>query len=109
MSHLVLVPTKREMEVFVDTLEDVRAVFCVGACGALADGLVPGDVVVATETVEHDVRKHGRPLIPRFPSDESLVARFRSVADKPRDFRVCFGPVASVTTFTKTSYGLWEI
>lgn len=78
----------------IDHVANVDAVICVGTSGALASGLVPGDVIVGIETVEHDVRKHGRQP-PTFPSDESLLAKFRRIPDRDRDFRVHFGTIAS--------------
>ncbi|MBI1880568.1 MAG: 5'-methylthioadenosine/S-adenosylhomocysteine nucleosidase [Chloroflexi bacterium] len=71
-------------------------VICVGAAGALDDALAVGDVVIATETVEHDIRnKFGKPLTPRFSSAEAVVESFRSRLLNPGSFQVHFGPVAS--------------
>lgn len=78
----------------LDHMAPVDALLCVGTSGALAKGLVPGDVVVGMETIEHDVRKHGRQP-PRFPSHESLLAKFRRIPDRDRGFRVHFGAIAS--------------
>ena len=72
------------------------AVLCVGAAGALSEELSLGDIVIATETVEHDIKnKVGRPLIPRFRSNEIIVAEFRKMAEKKRAFNLYFGAVAS--------------
>lgn len=79
----------------IDNVGNVDAVICVGASGALGDGLFPGDVVVGVETVEHDLRKYTRESMPRFPSDESLVAKFKRLSDRERAFQVQFGAVAS--------------
>jgi adenosylhomocysteine nucleosidase len=79
----------------IDKAEGLKAVLCLGAAGAMAGELFPGDVVVATETVEHDIRKFGRPIIPRFKSDESLLNRFKGLAEKPRSYSLHFGPMAS--------------
>lgn len=51
----------------LDHSEGVELVVCFGAAGALAEGLAVGDLVLATETVEHDytLRFVSRPL-PRF-------------------------------------------
>lgn len=68
---------------------------CVGAAGALVPGLRHGDVVVGTETVEHDIRKFSRPLVPKFESDGALRDEFASLAQKPRAFDIHFGPIAS--------------
>ena len=53
-------------------------VLCIGTCGALSPALAIGDVVVATETVEHDFnRKLTEGPIPRFESDPKLLAAFQ--------------------------------
>lgn len=72
------------------------AVLCVGAAGALSEDIALGDIVIATETVEHDIKnKLGRPLIPRFRSNEIIVAEFRKISEKQRAFNLHFGAVAS--------------
>jgi adenosylhomocysteine nucleosidase len=71
-------------------------VICAGAAGALVDGLSVGDVVVATETVEHDIRnRFGKPLLPKFGGAEMVVSALRSVVPPGSPFRVHFGSVAS--------------
>jgi adenosylhomocysteine nucleosidase len=55
-------------------------VICAGAAGALVDDVGVGDVVVATETIEHDINNHiGAPLLPRFPRMPAVVEGLRSV------------------------------
>ncbi len=70
-------------------------VICAGAAGGLAPDLAVGDVVAATETVEHDIRNYfGVPLRPRFPGDAAALATLKKLAaDVP--FSLRFGPVAS--------------
>ena len=71
-------------------------VICAGAAGALVEGLSVGDVVVATETVEHDIHNEfGKPLVPRFGSAEMAVSALRSVVPLCGSFQVHFGPIAS--------------
>jgi len=79
----------------LDHLPEVDLVCCAGAAGALTAEVAPGDVVVATETVEHDytLRFATRPL-PRFPGHGVTLARLRALAPVP-GYRVHFGPVAS--------------
>lgn len=84
-----------QTQYLIDKLKSPRAVLCIGAAGALTGEMEPGDIVVATETVEHDIRKFGHPLIPRFRSDEFLVEQFRELLDGPTACRLHFGPVAS--------------
>ena len=71
-------------------------VICAGAAGALAVGLAVGDVVIATETVEHDIRnKFGPPLLPRFSSSEQILRHCHRALRTDPAFRVHYGPIAS--------------
>jgi adenosylhomocysteine nucleosidase len=84
-----------QTQYLIDKIEDPKAVLCIGASGAFAVDLSPGDVVVATETVEHDIRKFSRPLIPRFASDGLLLAQFKCLSEKQRSYNLHFGAIAS--------------
>src|SRR5215469_18239594 len=57
-----------QAQYLIDRFPSVELVICAGAAGSLAPDLSVGDVVVGTETVEHDYRQlfATRPL-PRFP------------------------------------------
>ena len=80
----------------IETCPGLHVVICAGAAGALVDALTVGDVVVATETVEHDIRnKFGPPLLPRFRSGEVLVETFKKLPVVSQAFQVYFGPIAS--------------
>jgi adenosylhomocysteine nucleosidase len=80
----------------IETCPGLDAVICAGAAGALVDALTVGDVVVATETVEHDMRnKFGPSLLPRFRSGEVLVETFKKLPVVSQAFQVRFGPIAS--------------
>ena len=71
-------------------------VICAGAAGALADGLSVGDVVMGTETVEHDVRNGFGPLrLPRFSGDAAALGSFKPAALKMDSFSVFWGAIAS--------------
>jgi adenosylhomocysteine nucleosidase len=71
-------------------------VICAGAAGALVDGLAVGDVVVATETVEHDIHnRFGPPLLPRFSGAATMIKSLRGVRPPRNAFTVHFGPIAS--------------
>ncbi len=71
-------------------------VICAGAAGALVDNLSVGDVVIATETVEHDIRnRFGKPLLPRFSGSEKVLENCRQALQFPLGFHVYFGPIAS--------------
>ena len=69
---------------------------CAGAAGALVDSLAVGDVVIATETVEHDIHnKFGKPLLPRFCGSEVMLAHCREIQLATDGFKVHYGGVAS--------------
>ncbi|MCA9925928.1 MAG: 5'-methylthioadenosine/S-adenosylhomocysteine nucleosidase [Anaerolineales bacterium] len=77
-------------------IPDCELVICAGAAGALVDNLAIGDVVVATETVEHDIHnRFGPPLLPKFRGAETAVSQIKSLLPMPNSFRVHFGPIAS--------------
>jgi adenosylhomocysteine nucleosidase len=84
-----------QTQYLISKVEPLGAVLCVGAAGALAGDIKCGDIVVATETVEHDIRKFGRPLIPRFRSSEFIVDQFRELAGKQTACKLHFGAIAS--------------
>ena len=82
----------------IDTLRDRDMVICAGSAGGLGEDLKIGDVVVATETVEHDFKwgiLSGKPL-PRFPGDQKSIAVLESeLPEMESSFDVHFGIVAS--------------
>jgi adenosylhomocysteine nucleosidase len=80
----------------LDAHPDWDLCICAGAAGALVDSLSVGDVVVGTETVEHDINnRFGPPLLPRFRGAETIIADLRSMAPVSDLFQVHFGPIAS--------------
>src|SRR5215831_9506194 len=74
----------------------VELVICAGAAGSLAPDLSVGDVVVGTETVEHDYRLlfATRPL-PRFPGHEPSIDALRRLAHGISGFHIAFDVIAS--------------
>jgi adenosylhomocysteine nucleosidase len=71
-------------------------VICAGAAGALVGALTVGDVVVATETVEHDIHnRFGPPRLPRFSGAAAMIESLRGVRPPRNAFTVHFGPIAS--------------
>lgn len=80
----------------LDSCQDIQAVICAGAAGALAEHLRPGDVVIAVETVEHDCTyKFVKRPPPRFGGDSGLLQQLRRVTEKPEAFAIHYGVVAS--------------
>ena len=66
----------------IDNGQGWSRVICAGAAGALSDELAIGDVVVASETVEHDYNNKFVPRPkPRFAGDAGSLAALRSAAD----------------------------
>lgn len=84
-----------QTQYLIDNIKSIEFVICVGASGALTNSLNIGDVVVATETVEHDIKKHSRKMIPRFKSSDVLVKNFRELQPENFSFLIEYGPIAS--------------
>ena len=83
----------------IDNLDGISVVVCAGTCGRLDNTLSVGDVVVGTQTVEHDFNR-GMALIkfplPIFEGDAKLIGVLRDVAERgnlPCNLR--FGGIAS--------------
>lgn len=70
-------------------------VICAGAAGALAPEVRVGDVIVATETLEHDynLKFAVRPK-PRFPGDRQSIEQIKALHLAEAGFNVHFGIMA---------------
>ena len=80
----------------LDAYSGWNLVICLGTAGALIKGLSVGDIVVATETVEHDIyNKCGNPLLPKFSGAETILAELQSLSSDNNSFQVHFASVAS--------------
>lgn len=85
-----------QTQYLLDHLPDVEAVLCVGAAGALAPDLAVGDLVLATETVEHDYTQRFRPHpLPRFAADATLLQSLQHVQLNRLPCQVHVGIIAS--------------
>jgi adenosylhomocysteine nucleosidase len=85
-----------QAQYMIGQFRSASLVACVGAAGSLDPALSVGDVVVATETVEHDFRLlfATRPL-PRFPADASALGLLRDAAIGIAGFHTRFDVIAS--------------
>jgi adenosylhomocysteine nucleosidase len=74
----------------------IQGLVCAGAAGALSELLEIGDVVVATETVEHDytLKFVSRPL-PSFRGDRQIIETLKNLPQVNSAFSIYFGAVAS--------------
>jgi adenosylhomocysteine nucleosidase len=71
-------------------------VICAGAAGALLDRLSVGDLVLGTETVEHDYNnKFSQHPLPSFAGDPAAIAGLQAAAADSDRFKVHVGLVAS--------------
>ncbi len=68
---------------------------CAGVSGALKSDLAIGDVVVATETVEHDFQTFNDSGRPRFLSAIEALRLLRKSANREWSFDIRFAPIAS--------------
>ena len=84
----------------IDNLDNIGVVVCAGTCGRLDDTLSVGDVVVGTQTVEHDFNR-GMALIelplPTFEGRHRPDSKIKSVSLKASDLpcNLRFGGIAS--------------
>ncbi|MBE9047385.1 5'-methylthioadenosine/S-adenosylhomocysteine nucleosidase [Pleurocapsales cyanobacterium LEGE 10410] len=74
----------------------IELLVCAGAAGALSNSLNIGDVVVATETIEHDynLKFVSRPL-PRFAGELQVIEILQNLPITNSAFSIHFGAVAS--------------
>jgi adenosylhomocysteine nucleosidase len=85
-----------QAQYLITHFSSAELVICAGAAGSLAPELSVGDVVVGTETVEHDYRQlfATRPL-PRFPGHGPSIDALRRSAQGVDSFQVAFDVIAS--------------
>lgn len=74
----------------------IQLLVCAGVAGALSNSLNIGDVIVATETVEHDynLKFTSRPL-PHFAGNHQVIETLQNLPQTDSTFSVHFGAVAS--------------
>lgn len=77
-------------------LPQVELLVCADAAGALSSSLAIGDIVVATETVEHDYNlKFVRRPLPRFEGSTRVIQTLQALPKTHFNFAVHFGRIAS--------------
>lgn len=80
----------------MDSYSGWNLVICLGTAGALIKGVSVGDIVVATETVEHDFHdNNGKPLPPRFRGAGTILSELQFLTSDINTFQIHFAPVAS--------------
>jgi adenosylhomocysteine nucleosidase len=85
-----------QAQYLIDRFSSVELVICAGAAGSLAPELSVDDVVVGTETAEHDYRQlfATRPL-PRFPGHGPSIDALHRLVHGISGFHVAFDVIAS--------------
>src|SRR6516162_8168893 len=85
-----------QAQYLIGRFPSVELVICAGAAGSLAPELSVGDVVVGTETIEHDYRLlfATRPL-PRFAGHGQSIHALRRLVHGISGFRIAFDVIAS--------------
>jgi adenosylhomocysteine nucleosidase len=85
-----------QAQYLIGQFPSTKLVICAGAAGSLSSQVYVGDVVVGTETVEHDYRLlfASRPL-PRFPGHGPSIDALRRLARRVSGFQVAFDVIAS--------------
>ena len=81
----------------IDSRGPFDLVIAAGAAGALDGDLLPGDVVIATETVEHDykMRFHGNEPAPRHPCSSEVRLKIERSHPENSSYRLHIGAIAS--------------
>ena len=81
----------------LEAIRDVSVALCLGSAGGLTKDLKIGDVVVATETVEHDFNRKLIPgPLPEFGGDTRFISAIRDNRSfESLPFSIEFGRVAS--------------
>lgn len=80
----------------LDLCSSVQAVVCAGAAGALSEQLKVGDVVIASETVEHDcIYRFVKRPPPRFAGNKKLIDQFEKLSKASPEFNIYVGIMAS--------------
>jgi nucleoside phosphorylase len=75
-----------QTQYLLDMCSDWDLVLCAGAVGALVDWLAVGDVLVATETVEHDIRNQfGEPGLAGLGPADSAGSPLSRFAESPTE------------------------
>ena len=86
-----------QSQYLIDRIPGLRLLICAGTAGALISKLYPGDLIVATSTIEHDFISGLVPAPqPEFFGDANTIAFLQSLKENSLvSFRVKFGSVAS--------------
>ena len=86
-----------QSQYLIDRIPGLRLLICAGTAGALISKLSPGDVIVATSTIEHDFISGLVPAPqPEFFGDANTIEFLQSLEENALvSFRVTFGSVAS--------------
>jgi adenosylhomocysteine nucleosidase len=86
-----------QTQYLLNQLDDKEGVICVGGAGGLDPRLGVGDIVVGTDTVEHDYRiRFVLALPPVYPADKALLAGLQSVPQSAQiEGAVWFDRIAS--------------
>lgn len=79
----------------IDAGPNWDVVICAGVSGALDTGVRIGDIVVGTETVEHDIYFSTDRPRPRFGGSEPIITELQSVDMESAEFNIYFGAIAS--------------
>ena len=85
-----------QAQYLIGRFSSAELVICAGAAGSLAPEPSVGDVVVGTETVEHDYRLlFATHPLPRFPGHGPSIDALRRSAHRVSGFHVAFDVIAS--------------
>jgi adenosylhomocysteine nucleosidase len=84
-----------QTQFYIDNLAGIGQVICLGAAGSLSEKLQIYDIVVGEKTIEHDIKKYNREMIPVFEADKDLIEKLKLRNKDVNESKVHFGIIAS--------------
>ncbi len=84
-----------QTQFYIDNIKNVARVFCMGAAGNLSEKTRVGDIVIGEKTIEHDIKRASRELIPEFIPDVGLIEIIKKINVKEKGYSLFFGNIAS--------------
>ncbi|MDC7221205.1 MAG: 5'-methylthioadenosine/S-adenosylhomocysteine nucleosidase [Spirochaetales bacterium] len=84
-----------QTQFYLDHIDGLERVFCLGAAGSLEVNVKLFDIVIGVKTIEHDIKTSRKQLIPCFEADRELIETMRRCGSDSGNFTLHFGPIAS--------------
>lgn len=80
---------------FINKINEIEYAVLVGASGSLTNKSNIGDVIIGTKSIEHDIIKKSRIMMPEISYSENLLHFIENLDYSNEIFKVLIGPIAS--------------